>query len=101
MNKIKSPAKFVFDEENQCYQCQGNWSITHLDKLSTRLDLAIKSNDIVISGAKLDYFDSAGALILHHFINSLKDQGKTIKLIDFSKQQKALLHLIQDKNEII
>ncbi|STX29803.1 putative ABC transport system permease [Legionella beliardensis] len=101
MNKVKPVAKLVFDEEQNCYQCQGSWSIINLDELRNNLNPHLKSDTIVISGAKLDYFDSAGALTLHDFVRSLKEQGKSVKLIDFSKQQKALLKLIDDKQEII
>lgn len=103
MNKAKPAARLTFDNENKCYQCQGAWSINYLDELKNTLTLSheANTNTIVISGAKLDTFDSAGALALHDFINSLKEQNKTVTLVDFSKQQEALLNLVEDKKEVL
>ncbi|MGQ3889931.1 MlaE family ABC transporter permease [Legionella sp. CNM-1927-20] len=103
MNKVKPAARLVFDDENKCYQCQGAWSINYLDELGNLRHLSRKADidTIVISGAKLDAFDSAGALALHDFINSLKEQNKTVTLVDFSKQQEALLNLVEDKKDIL
>ncbi|WP_419419276.1 MlaE family ABC transporter permease [Legionella sp. D16C41] len=102
MNKVKPAAKLVFDDEKNCYQCQGAWTINSLHELgSSTSEVSLKSDNIVISGADLTAFDSAGALALHEFIKKVEDKNKTVTLTDFSEQQEALLKLISDKKDTL
>ncbi len=97
----KAKAHFLFDEENKCYQCIGNWSILALnDLLSSLNELPILDTpQVTISGLALSNFDSSGALTLSHCINFFKTKKKTINLIDFDPAQRDLLKLITNKQE--
>ncbi len=103
MTRIKPVTHFVFDQENNCYQCEGPWSVLKLNDLLGRFDLsAIPAEQTVkISGASLSKFDSSGALALMHFIDLLNNKGKEIELINFSKEQEALLKLVEEKREVL
>jgi len=95
--------QFSFDKENHCYQCEGPWSVLKLNDLLQRFDLlAIPDEEkITISGALLTQFDSSGALALMHCIDRLKTKGKEIALVNFSKAQKALLQLVEEKRTLL
>lgn len=99
MAKAKSLTQFIFDNENQCYLCEGSWSVLKLDDLLGRVDLSAtpEQGKIKVSGASLTDFDSSGALALMHCLGMLKDKNKEIELVDFNKQQKSLLKLVEDK----
>ncbi|WP_035918525.1 ABC transporter permease [Legionella fairfieldensis] len=103
MTKAKTSAQFIFNKDNHCYQCQGTWSVLKLDDLVRNLDSLFlpEENKITISGREITRFDSSGALALRHCIDHLKTKGKEIELIDFNKQQKALLQLIEDHRETL
>lgn len=91
------PAKFVYDPKQNSCQCQGSWSVTRLDSLNNdgATLQAKKGESITVSGANLDYFDSAGALALHDIVAKLRHRGYQVTLVDFSEQQLALLDLIE------
>lgn len=101
MTKIK--AQLVYHPEEGGYQCRGSWSITELDALPTHLaEISIPAENIIrISGAALDDFDSAGALALGDFQNRLQAQDKQVEWIDFSERQRALMNLVQSKQDAI
>lgn len=98
----KNP-EFSYNEKSHRFLCQGVWSIHTVAVLHTRLphiELP-KDTKLEISGAELSYFDSAGALALQNFINTLQKQCKEIQLTDFSEQQTALLQLIKTHKETL
>ncbi len=43
---------FIFDKENNCYLCEGSWSVLKIDDLLSRVDFTILPQDktIKISG---------------------------------------------------
>ncbi len=94
-------SRFVFDEENDCYQCEGPWSILAMSELSRSLKgLPLpETATLTISGHKLTSFDSSGALALKHYIDFFQAKDKKVKLVKFTKEQKALLKLIEEKQE--
>lgn len=101
MTKIKSATQFVFDEQNQYFQCEGPWSVLKLQDLLERIDLSNlpQEKQIKISGSQLTAFDSAGALTLIRCIDKLKEKDKEVELIHFNKEQNALLTLIEEKKD--
>ncbi|CDZ77822.1 putative phospholipid ABC transporter permease protein MlaE [Legionella massiliensis] len=101
MAKPKPSTFFTFDKEKHCYQCEGSWSVLKLNDLLSRIDLSTLPEDktIKVSGKPLTKFDSSGALALMHCIDKLKEKGKEAELIDFSKQQLAMLKIIEEKRE--
>lgn len=103
MTRIKPGAEFAYNNETHCYQCSGSWSISTLDTLPDDLGHlpSPAENSCSISGAKLNYFDSAGALALQNIARQLRKDGNEVTFIDFTEQQKALLALIEDKKETI
>lgn len=92
---------FTFDDKNNAYLCQGNWTILHLDTLHTEFDSipAPRSKKIIINGEHLVQFDSAGALALMQCISLLKKSKNKITLEGFTNQQQELLTLIDEKND--
>ena len=103
MINTKPVAHFVFDKNNQHYHCEGSWSILHIDALIQRFHQTIlpTQQQLVINGASLTQFDSAGALTLMQFIKTLKAEKNQVKLINFSRQQSDLIDLIKSKEEAI
>lgn len=95
----KAKPQLVFDIENNCYQCEGSWSILELDELLSSLpELPLpKEDNITLSGQKLTNFDSSGALALKHCMDFLQTKGKKVHLVKFNKEQKALIELIEEK----
>jgi phospholipid/cholesterol/gamma-HCH transport system permease protein len=103
MTKLKSNADLSYNASKKMYQCQGPWSIEKLDTLQhsiETLDLP-EENQLTIDGQQLQYFDSAGALILQNFANFLRKNGKKIQFSGFSEQQDALIKLIETKKDDI
>lgn len=103
MTKPISTTRFVFDQENHCYQCEGPWIILKLDDFLSRFDLTTLSTakKITISGAGLTAFDSSGALALLHCMEQLKTDAQEIELINFNKHQQAILDLVLKKKETL
>ncbi|MDF1647006.1 MAG: ABC transporter permease [Legionellaceae bacterium] len=87
-----------FDAQENCYQCEGSWSVLYLENLSQDFippDTIPKK--ITISGKHLDAFDSAGALALLQCMDTLKKQHHTVTLKHFTEGQHELLTLIESK----
>ena len=103
MTNTLSAANFVFDKDNQHYHCEGSWSILNIDALSQcvkQITLPTRQQ-LIVNGAALTKFDSAGALTLMQFINTLKKQKNQVELTNFSQQQTDLLALIETKQTAI
>lgn len=101
MGQENSSASFTFDSESQCYSCKGSWTILHLSNVQERF---LHSSDsttqpLNISGKGIAEFDSAGALAILHFKKELETKGTEVRLTDFSKQQNALINLVEKKQE--
>lgn len=97
---IKSP-DFIFDTENHRYLCEGSWSVLELNDLPNRIDFTKlpAEKTIQISGKNISKFDSSGALALLECQNRLKSKDKEVELTDFSKQQLAMLKLLEAKQD--
>jgi phospholipid/cholesterol/gamma-HCH transport system permease protein len=95
-------ARFVLCKQSNHYQCEGAWSVLHLEDLSTQkapIETLSTSDKITISGEYLEAFDSAGALLLLQYITAFKQQKKHISLTHFTEAQHELLTLITSKIE--
>jgi phospholipid/cholesterol/gamma-HCH transport system permease protein len=92
----------IDDEHNRCL-CEGDWSILNLGDTVKQLqsNKIPTGKKIIISGEKLRYFDSAGALKLLHCINEIKKHKNEVELAQFNKQQMALIKLIEEKKDIV
>jgi phospholipid/cholesterol/gamma-HCH transport system permease protein len=99
MSNVKSTALLVYSEKQDCYECQGTWSIGNLAELCKRFEIMPlpEKKRISISGKPLNYFDSAGALALQNFANSWRKKGKEVQFIDFATEHKSLLALIDEE----
>ncbi|OGT60876.1 MAG: hypothetical protein A3E85_01030 [Gammaproteobacteria bacterium RIFCSPHIGHO2_12_FULL_45_12] len=77
--------------------CRGEWDVTRLPELQALLDKASWpiDGDITINGESLDKLDSAGAWLLVRRQKKLEEQGVTSQLTHFSRNQAALLSLVQ------
>lgn len=103
MTKTQSTTALTFDKDNNCYVCEGSWSILHIDALTQQfkqLTLPTKQQ-LTINGASLAQFDSAGALALTQYIQVLKDKKNEVDLIEFNKKQRDLLELVESKHETL
>ncbi|WP_232220756.1 hypothetical protein [Legionella tunisiensis] len=99
MTKVKPTSQFVFNEENHSYQCEGSWSVLHIDGLVERFKQTPlpEVEKITVSGAELAQFDSAGALALLRCMEILKSGGKEVTLVKFAKEQDSLIKLVSEK----
>jgi phospholipid/cholesterol/gamma-HCH transport system permease protein len=103
MIKTQPTANFVFDKNNNYYRCEGSWSIISLYDLFKQFKLTPlpASQALVVSGANLTKFDSAGALTLMRCIDELKKHKNQVELVDFNEHQRSLLQLIESKREAL
>lgn len=82
--------------ENGIWHCRGNWIIGNLPEFST----IPSDKNIIISGKELTNLDSAGALVLLNWSDSLKAQGKKVEFRDFNPQHEDLLTLVDEKRQL-
>ncbi len=96
-------AQFVFDPENNHYQCTGNWSILHLDALTERVKASAlpAGQTLTISGEHLTHLDSAGALSLMQCFTELTNRKNKLTLAHFSSQHEALLAVLESKRDAL
>lgn len=98
-------ARFVYDEAHHTYLCEGAWSVLSLKSLSenfTPVDAkAPQTEPLIITGAKLEKFDSAGALALLRCIATLKKNYEEIKLEHFTDAQQELIRLVESKENTL
>lgn len=94
---------FIYNKEDNSFQCHGDWSILNLDKLnqSTHASDWPKNQTITINGEHLVRFDSAGALILTDYITALEKQHNHITLKHFNQKQQDLLAIIKEKQDAL
>lgn len=103
MAKKKPSTQFIYDSEKESYLCVGSWSVLKLEDLLGQFDSKTipAQKKLTLSGEALTNFDSSGALALMHCIDILKEKGKEIELVNFTKEQKALLELVEHKREAL
>lgn len=103
MINSQSTANFVYDKDHNHYHCEGSWSILNIDTLmqSVKQSTLPEKQTLVVNGASLTHFDSAGALFLIQFMTALKQHHNQIELIHFNQQQTDLLALIESKHDAI
>ncbi len=96
-------ARISFNREDNSYQCLGSWSVETVNSLSSDF-LKIEQNltqQLVLDGENIEYFDSAAALALYNLIEECQKKGHEVILRHFSPDQKNLLQLITDKKNTI
>lgn len=93
------PAQLTFDSSLNQYVCRGDWSTLHMDAIVEDLEtLKLKKvKALVVNGAQLEHFDSAGALVLLKCIDSLKTDHQQHSLTGFTQQQLDLIDLVSKK----
>lgn len=97
MTNVKSQKPtLVYNDQSQSFECSGSWSILDLNHLVDNfLQSPIpKVQNALISGAKINHFDSAGALALINCENFVKSHGINIERVKFHKEQLDLLSLV-------
>lgn len=97
MSNIQAQAVLQFDQAAGEYSCQGAWTILALDHVLP--DQLPTEKEVVIDGAKLTAFDTAGALRLLEWTQFLQGQGIQTKLKSFNKEQQDLIELVQSKQD--
>jgi phospholipid/cholesterol/gamma-HCH transport system permease protein len=92
-------AALFFDNDAQIVRCTGNWTLAGIEALTFRqgklnmpegMKLAVCCDDV-------EKMDSAGALLLHRFINKLTQKGNTLSDVIASEKVTKLLTLIAKK----
>lgn len=101
-NSATKKAQFLFDTKNHCYLCEGHWSTLYLGNITAEFEPPAKrsttsKSTLFISAERLESLDSAGALALLQFIETLEQAGYQTKLSHFNDDQNELLHLVQHK----
>jgi len=97
-------ARFLFDEKNHRYLCEGRWSTLCLGDITADFEpprASTSEQTLSISAERLEAFDSAGALALLQLMNTLKQAGYNTELTHFNDGQNELLHLVQNKQLIL
>tara|TARA_R110002126_G_scaffold17798_1_gene68825 strand:- start:11815 stop:13014 length:1200 start_codon:yes stop_codon:yes gene_type:complete len=97
-------ARFVFDDKNHRYLCEGHWSTLCLGDMTTDFEpprASTPEQTLSISAERLEAFDSAGALALLQFMATLKQAGYNTELTHFNDGQNELLHLVQNKQLVL
>lgn len=100
---MQPPANIFFDAKQISYQCSGSWSILNIGALTPQIQATKPPKDktVIIDGAQITSFDSAGAISLVQFINTLKTLHNTTQLVNFNEQQQALMQLIESKKDAL
>ncbi len=101
MTNIEPTACFLFNKDQNHYVCEGSWSILNVNTLNKQFKDTTTLDSVKISGAGITHFDSAGALILLQYVNSLKKQKKQVELIGFNSKHQDLLTLIEEKQDAL
>lgn len=89
-----------YDANARLLKCRGEWNLANLNNLQSLFN-AISwptSGEITIDGREITKMDSAGAWMLIHLQDKLKQQGVTSKLQHFSDEHQKLLNLIAKKS---
>src|SRR3990167_6386015 len=95
---MNDKAELIFDHATSSFICTGSWSVANLTGLSAKLATQRPKSEITnltIDGRGIKYFDSAGALTLIRWVESLRQQVTTVTLQGFSKSHEKILHLIE------
>lgn len=103
MTKAKPSTQILFNKENNTYLCEGSWSVLQLDGLLKQFydsDFP-EAQKVTISGERLSYFDSAGALTLLDCLRVLKSKGKDVTLTQFTEEQRGLIDLVKKNEKIL
>jgi phospholipid/cholesterol/gamma-HCH transport system permease protein len=80
--------------------CTGNWNLQGIEGLEKRINrLPWPAGKIVIDGAKIQAFDTNGALLLIQIIDSLRRTGRDVQVINLSPIQQGLLTLVSERNK--
>ena len=80
--------------------CTGNWNLQGIAGLEKRLgQLHWPEDKIVIDGAKIQAFDTNGALMLMHTIDNLSRTGRDVQVVNLSPAQQGLLALVSKRSK--
>lgn len=76
--------------------CRGNWTLPHIEKLSTQINsLKLPANtSLEIAAETIAKLDTAGAWILHQLIERIKAQKTVVSAIHLKEKAKNLLSLV-------
>ena len=99
----QNSAQIVFNDKTSGFQCTGPWTIQSLGYIFKKFSSTAlpEEQSIAISGKSIGSFDSAGALALVKCIDLLTHKKNQVELLDFSKEQHELIHLVQSKRELL
>jgi phospholipid/cholesterol/gamma-HCH transport system permease protein len=94
-------AQISFDSDQAHVQCAGPWTVQALGHLYKKFSSSAlpKGQKLSLNGQAITAFDSAGALAVVKCLSALEEQDNQVELIDFSKEQQDLIHLVQAKKE--
>ena len=94
-----SQCNIIFNAQENCYLCQGEWSVSSLEGLLAAFNQIPLPTEptILINGKNITQFDSAGALALIRCINQLKQNNKKVELQHFSPSQQLLIELVTNQ----
>lgn len=95
---VKKPA---IHRENGKVFLSGDWNKKSIPLMTgrTRRLRTIPGKELTIDGTDISSMDTAGAVVLYHLFADLKKQSLAHSLIGFTDEQKALLELIEKKEE--
>lgn len=103
MTTAQSITRFMYNKDNNRYQCEGSWSILNINNILHQLKETTlpTQQSLTISGTAITFFDSAGAITLMQCIQALKQANNKVELVDFTQKQHDLLKLIESKHDAL
>src|SRR5690242_15427535 len=88
-----------FDASQKRLNCDGEWNLANIPDLENKLEVTSfgTQGEITIDGHAITKMDSAGAWFLNSWVKKLTQQGLKPRLENFSKEQQALLTLVEKR----
>lgn len=100
-NKPQAGISIQYDEH--IIYCSGAWTLAGITDLTTKIEqLCLPTADqLVVSGARIDTMDSAGAWLLQKCITQLEGAGKSVSLQNLNSKYQDLFLIVQKAQESI
>lgn len=96
MNEKKSEKLVEVSSGQGLIICKGLWVLQNVELLDSLLStITSLPANVTINGQEITKLDSAAALLIQKWIAELRQEGKTVSLVNFSKEQMVLLELVE------
>lgn len=99
MSLQQKNANFIIDHEKLTIALEGDWRITHLEKVQQKIAACqpLSITSVTMNGQSIQNLDSAGALALMHFIEKLEQWQLQVSLDQFKESHLTFFNLIKNQ----